>query len=482
MKRIYLLTLILLQLHAHAQIVTSEVKVEETNDVTTVNGKLGIGTLSPDKLLTVQGDAQGLNLKSLDYENVLISPVGSSGPHLDNGLIDIKSAGVTKIRFRADAADSYINTGGSLGIGTTAPGATLDVKRGTANGGTAQFRGTTRTTHFNYSTNEDTYIRGGKSTSNVYINDNGGNVGIGTTTPTQKLEVNGFLRVGALYNTNIQFATRTWGGSHAILFNAQTSSSYVNGGLGTTGNTKFANNVGGYGGGAAGVFFNGNGGSMYILISETSTGQGTDIDWGTPELTILRNGNVGISHADPTYKLHVNGSVKGTTLHTDTQNWSDFVFDDQYELLPLEEVAQYIETNNHLPDIPSEAEVIKNGINVGEMDAMLLRKIEELTLYTLEQQHQIRQLAIESQQQNANSQQSIKELTLYTLQQEKEIENLKLRIENSPSHKPMASSQLPTAEQLMAKQLQTLTLHVVAQQKQNAELKMRLEALENKAK
>lgn len=83
--------------------------------------------------------------------------------------------------------------------------------------------------------------------------------------------------------------------------------------------------------------------------------------------------------------LVVNGAIRGITLHTATQDWSDFVFDADYELLPLQEVEKYIDTHKHLPDIPSESEVLENGIDVAEMNAKLLQKIEELTLYLIQQ-------------------------------------------------------------------------------------------------
>jgi hypothetical protein len=88
---------------------------------------------------------------------------------------------------------------GNTGIGTATPLASLHVKRGTLGGGTAQFEGTTYSSHFNYSTTEDTYLRGGKATSNVFINDlssgyvgiaaAGGYVSIGAGAPAQKLDI-----------------------------------------------------------------------------------------------------------------------------------------------------------------------------------------------------------------------------------------------------------------------------------------------------
>ena len=72
--------------------------------------------------------------------------------------------------------------------------------------------------------------------------------------------------------------------------------------------------------------------------------------------------------------------------------WPDFVFGKDYKLLPLTELEQYIEENQHLPNVPSAAEVEANGIELGEMNALLLQKVEELTRYIIDLQNQIDQL------------------------------------------------------------------------------------------
>lgn len=76
----------------------------------------------------------------------------------------------------------------------------------------------------------------------------------------------------------------------------------------------------------------------------------------------------------------------------DPTKWADFVFEKNYNLLSLSEVEKYIKQNKHLPSVPSEKEVKENGINTAEMDAILLQKIEELTLYILQQQKEIEAL------------------------------------------------------------------------------------------
>jgi hypothetical protein len=95
-------------------------------------------------------------------------------------------------------------------------------------------------------------------------------------------------------------------------------------------------------------------------------------------------GNVGIGTHSPQSKLAVNGKITCTEVEVTLDGWSDFVFADDYSLMPLEEVEKHIQQNRHLPDIPSEEEVLENGLNLGDMQARLLQKVEELTLYMIQ--------------------------------------------------------------------------------------------------
>jgi len=69
---------------------------------------------------------------------------------------------------------------------------------------------------------------------------------------------------------------------------------------------------------------------------------------------------------------------------TTTGEWADFVFEEDYELNSIETVEEFVKENKHLPNVPSAAEVVENGLNVAEMDAKLLRQIEELWLHMIE--------------------------------------------------------------------------------------------------
>lgn len=94
------------------------------------------------------------------------------------------------------------------------------------------------------------------------------------------------------------------------------------------------------------------------------------------------------------HKLAVEGSIGAREVKVETSGWSDYVFTDSYNLPTLYEIEQFIKKYGHLKNIPSEASIMKHGINLGLMNAKLLEKIEELTLHTIEQQKQIDSLKL----------------------------------------------------------------------------------------
>ena len=97
------------------------------------------------------------------------------------------------------------------------------------------------------------------------------------------------------------------------------------------------------------------------------------------------------------YKLAVAGKVMAEeVIVLNSDNWADFVFEENYELQSLEEVEAYIEANGHLEYIPTSSEVEDKGINLGEMDAMLLRKIEEITLHVIDMYDRVKELKMKN--------------------------------------------------------------------------------------
>ncbi|BBM86295.1 hypothetical protein [Candidatus Uabimicrobium amorphum] len=137
------------------------------------------------------------------------------------------------------------------------------------------------------------------------------------------------------------------------------------------------------------VVYGWNGGAL----GSTEGGQKVALRWDS-------KGNVGIGVMDTQgSKLAVKGKITAQEIRiTNMDSWADFVFTDDYPLLPIDELEQSIEKNGHLPNIPSEKQVKEKGIQLGEMQAKLLQKIEELTLYTIQQNKQIQSLQTEKRQ------------------------------------------------------------------------------------
>lgn len=107
---------------------------------------------------------------------------------------------------------------------------------------------------------------------------------------------------------------------------------------------------------------------------------------------VNRKGNVGIGLKNPKDKLEVNGQIHARSVKIDLKDWADFVFEKGYDLPRLREIETFINQKGHLPNVPSTKEVLSEGVQVGEMQKILLQKVEELTLYLIAQDKQIQTL------------------------------------------------------------------------------------------
>ncbi|AEA43830.1 hypothetical protein [Fluviicola taffensis] len=119
-----------------------------------------------------------------------------------------------------------------------------------------------------------------------------------------------------------------------------------------------------------------------------------DIDNGIGNIFHLgTNGMLSIgTGTTETFRVEADGLTRARKIKVDTQVWPDYVFEENYQLMPLEELEAFLLKSKHLPKVPSQDEMVKNGIDVAEMNIVLMEKVEELTLYLIQQNKEIEQL------------------------------------------------------------------------------------------
>ncbi|AXT61817.1 hypothetical protein D1816_16125 [Aquimarina sp. AD10] len=201
---------------------------------------------------------------------------------------------------------------------------------------------------------------GNKVTKALFSINNKGNVGIGTKTPSNAQGWHGALDVRGASHSKI-LATSNIAGVKTGIFSHGANWKGVVGRLGTESNHDLRLMAG----------------------------------YGKDQITIKTNGNVGIGTTIPDARLAVKGSIHAEEVKIDLSVPApDYVFKKGYDLLTIEEVQQHIQEKGHLPNIPS-AEVMENdGVALGVMNMKLLEKIEELTLYTIQQETEIKELKL----------------------------------------------------------------------------------------
>ncbi len=281
--------------------------------------------------------------------------IGVSNDSYTRGEIEIENnnSASAKMFFKTSNAGVGASTrmtilgDGKVGVGTTNPYSLLDVRTSNnkglrinsndesaisfwPNNGNSVF-------HLSHGHDNKLHLSHGSNVGAIKLMTfaNSGRVGIGTTSPADMLEIAGNLKInGSRTDDEIRFESQN--GFHRIAFRQ----------------LRFY-----------------------------------DWDGGGDNLTI-NNGTVGIGTTDTQgFKLGVNGDIAALEVKIATYtNWADFVFNKDYKLPTLKEVETHIKENGHLKDIPSAEEIKKEGFYLAEMNAKLLKKIEELTLYTIEQE------------------------------------------------------------------------------------------------
>ena len=422
------------------------------------NGNVGIGTSSADAKLSIKNT--GYDQNSIYMDNL------NSDLYFGDHLLSLSSKPswdyVPYIQWEApngkrqaylgwkpeyfnltleNGYDFSIN-GGKVGIGTTKPVSKLEII--STDSHLARFyyndnaAGATRPrvdiygmpNKINFRT---TYNTGGAALSfgthsvndAIYIAENG-EVGIGTTKPVSKLEVNGDIALARSHK--IKFLETVNGGDRAYIRSTNGEKGDYNSlifavgggdelmklhytgrvGIGTTDpsaifevnkctNDYWTSRIRNCGGEGKGLLIqSGYGGSTSNfsgIIMKLEDGS------NNPRMTVYSNGNIGIGTTKPSEKLTVKGTILASKVKIVNDNEipaSDYVFEPDYRLRSLEEVEKYVKTNKHLPEVPSAKEFKENGYSVGQMDDLLLRKVEELTLYIIEQDKKTKKLKSEA--------------------------------------------------------------------------------------
>jgi hypothetical protein len=246
------------------------------------------------------------------------------------------------------------------------------------------------------------YLRSGttgggwKAWRELLISNTAGNYGIGTETPGEKLEIaNGYLKIGnTSYGNYEQSSPRNYStfggdghgslivGSNVMIENLSTNFSKL----------KIANSHQTMAGAA--IVIPGNGqnhqGSIIFHTSAPAVTQ-ADKPFDNPHMIINAAGNVGIGTISPQELLSVKGNIRAHQIKVETINWPDYVFNDEYQVPTLVETEKFIKENGHLPDVPKAEEVEKEGYSLNDMDKILLKKVEELTLILIDKDKQLKE-------------------------------------------------------------------------------------------
>jgi hypothetical protein len=373
-------------------------------------GKVGIGNVTdPQAKLHIKADQN--ETASLFIEPYLWG--GNYNAYLFLGTMEYGLRALYgKLEFKTSPGGCYVFYNDNVGIGTYNPTEKLEVvgKIKTTNlqltNGFAQGKLLQSDAAGNAFWTEPAWSINGNNACKM-----NGNVGIGTTNPSEKLEVNGKIKTsyfqmatGCGNGKLLQSDTEGNGVWTSPAWNSNGTTAYkINGNVGIgTGNPQAPLEI------SRNITILGKSG---LTISNPNVfrwflGMNHDdyednvfvitnhdqMSSGSPYFAINANGTLGIGtlEVDDNYKLNVNGYILAEEVKiVENVPSSDFVFEDDYHVMSVGGLEEYIKINRHLPDIPSAAEFREHGYEVGRMDDLLLRKIEELTLYVIAQQKEI---------------------------------------------------------------------------------------------
>lgn len=265
-----------------------------------------------------------------------------------------------------------------VGIGITSPSERLHINKGALKIGNTSSQADRSINLLKFG--DGNYIHIGEWEANNMLsfkankyNFTNGNVGIGITNPQYKLDINGkmFLHADATGYSYLHW------NSHTLVMGTPAETYAV---------SKIALKPGGC-----------NQDSLYSEIkmytAYNTTNHVAKIKLNTMENCWINTpGYIGIGTEHPQNKLDVRGAIRADEIYVNIATGADFVFNESYNLRPLSEVKAYVLENQHLPEIPSATEMQEKGVNINELQIQLLQKVEELTLYIIQQEQRIQEL------------------------------------------------------------------------------------------
>ena len=214
----------------------------------------------------------------------------------------------------------------------------------------------------------------GAHTPKMRIKGNG-NIGIGMDVPLYKLDINGDIRANTLYlktteTKNGWNSSRIYYPGHSLIIGSPE---------GVYSHNAVEIRPGGSAIGAISSY-------LSLYIASTVGTQERKVLIQTDGNSYFNGGSVGIGTINPQAKLDVRGVISAEEVKVQVLAGADYVFNSDYNLKSLSEVEAFVKENKHLPEIPSEKHMQENGLSMNEFQIKLLQKIEELTLYTIQQE------------------------------------------------------------------------------------------------
>ncbi|MDD3527706.1 MAG: hypothetical protein PHX39_12225 [Bacteroidales bacterium] len=356
------------------------------------NGRVGIGTNAPTQTLDVQGTLRVSTLSSTTTKMIVTTSTGTlstmnipAGDNLGNHIAT-QNINLNGKYLSGDGSNKgvFVNTAGNVGIGTNTPTEKLEVtgtiKATTFSGDGSLLTNLTGDNLGNHIATQNInlngkFLSGDGDAEGIYIN-NLGKIGVGTTSPVAQIQANGGVN-DVLGRFKSGYSSLNIGHTISGAALGVWGTTYIGFNLRREANNLWKTEYDGASNGGAMIYGTCGGDLVFTCVSN---------DTYFPEHQQLSDEQIKVNTK---MILRSDGLLKVKEAVVKTDVWSDYVLHDDYPLLELSELAEFITKNRHLPDVPSEAQVMEEGINLGQMDAILLKKIEELTLYIIKQQKEI---------------------------------------------------------------------------------------------